>query len=269
MKIIEKYIQGKKGNLSECEDGLVITDKLVAVIDGVTAKGEKIFDSLTSGAFARKILSETLSKEGIDKLNAEELFSKLSQVLKGSAEMFYDNIEYTDYPRAAVIVFNSLYNEIWCYGDCQCIINSELFSHEKDIDKLTSKLRAFYLEKALLDGDSEDDFYTEDIGRKKIMDVLKSQLSFENKNIPFGYPILNGFDINSDMIVKYKVVAGDEVILSSDGYPFLENSLEKSEEKLSYLLRNDPHCFRIYKTTKGINKENLSFDDRCYCKFIV
>ena len=269
LKIIEKYIFGKKGNLFECEDALVITDNLVAVIDGVTAKGNKTFDGLTSGAFARSVLSEVLCLSGVEKLNCEELFLKLSQNLKERSEKFYGNLEYTDYPRAAVIVYNSIYNEIWSYGDCKCMINGNLYDHEKEIDVQLSEKRALYLEEALKKGYKEDDFYTEDVGRKGIMSDLKNQLELENKSVLLGYPIINGISVNADMIVRYKVSAGDEVVLSSDGYPFLENTLVKSEKKLSYVLENDPLCFRIYKSTKGLNKGNFSFDDRCYCRFLV
>ena len=26
-------------------------------------------------------------------------------------------------------IYNSYYNEIWCYGDCQCIINGKFYPH--------------------------------------------------------------------------------------------------------------------------------------------
>lgn len=269
MKIIEKYIFGKKGNPAECEDGLVITENFIAVVDGVTAKGTKKFEDLSSGAFARKALCDLLMSSGIEKLNSQELFSKLSIVLREASEKCYKDIEYNEYPRAAVIVYNSHYNEIWSYGDCQCMINGTLYNHEKDIDKLTSELRAFYLEYALLNGYKTEDISSDDIGRKRILDDLRTQLIFENKNVPFGYPVINGSSVNPDMIVRHKVEKNDEIVLASDGYPFLEKTLSDSEEKLSYVLKNDPMCFRIYKTTKGVIEGNFSFDDRCYCRFTV
>lgn len=269
MQIIEKYIFGKKGNPVECEDGLVITDNLIAVVDGTTDKGTKKFENLSSGAYARKVLCQTLMSPGIDELNCEELFSRLSADLKNNSDKCHADIEYGEYPRAAVIVYNRKYNEIWSYGDCQCIINGTLYNHEKDVDKLTSELRALYLELALLNGYSMDDISSDDVGRKGILDILKKQFMLENKNVAFGYPVINGFGINYDMIVRHKVQDGDEVVLSSDGYPFLENTLAESEAKLSYVLENDPMCFRIYKTTKGIVEGNYSFDDRTYCKFVV
>ena len=66
----------------------------------------------------------------------------------------------------------------------------------------------------------------------------------------------------------YDIPAGTEIILASDGYPYLENTLEASESKLKYILENDPLCYTLYKSTKGIQKGNVSFDDRSYVRFV-
>lgn len=269
MKIIERFILGKKGNPELCEDGLVITENIIAVVDGATAKGAKEFDSLPSGAFARKVICDILSSPGADRLCCEELIRTLSDALRKRSDECYSNLEYSEYPRASVIVYNRHYSEIWAYGDCQCIVHGTLHTHEKKVDTLISELRAFYLEAALTEGDEFEDFAVNDVGRERILGDIKKQFVFENKACAYGYPVINGFGIRPKMIVRYKVEAGDEVVLASDGYPFLKDTLAESESCLQDVLENDPMCFRIYKTTKGVAKGNLSFDDRCYCRFIV
>lgn len=269
MNILEQYIQGKKGNPAECEDGLVVRDTLIAAVDGATAKGTKTFDGMASGAFARAILCNTLSQPEIEKFSAQELFSLLSQRLDEETKKHYSELEFHERPRISAVIYNDLYKEVWSYGDCQCIINGELYNHEKSIDVLFSETRAFYIEHALLSGHTIEDLLQNDIARKMILENLPKQFDFENKNIPFGYSVINGFPINPDMIVRHKVKDGDEIVLASDGYPLLKGTLKESEEHLEYVLKNDPLCFRIYKTTKGMSKGNLSFDDRCYCRFTV
>ena len=269
MNVIEKFIIGKKGNLTDCEDGLVITNSIIAVVDGATSKTQRKFNNLSSGIFAKEVICNILKQTNIENLNSEELFSKLSFALKENSEKFHKDLNLDEYPRACVIIYNSLYHEIWCYGDCQCIINGELHTHDSAIDALNSQLRAFYLEYALLEGCNIYELSNNDIGRKGIYDNLKMQYMFENKDVPFGFSVLNGQPINPKMIVRYKVKENDEIVLSSDGYPFLKNTLEESEKQLENVLKNDPMCFSIYKTTKGIINGNCSFDDRCYCKFIV
>ena len=89
MELIEQFICGKKGSLAECEDGIVITDFLLAVIDGATSKSDKRFMGKTGGAFAKDILSRELLQPGVEKLSAEELFSALSLAIKEQSEALY------------------------------------------------------------------------------------------------------------------------------------------------------------------------------------
>ena len=60
-----------------------------------------------------------------------------------------------------------------------------------------------------------------------------------------------------------------EIVLASDGYPFLMPTLQESEERLADLLRDDPLCISIYKASKGLMQGNKSFDDRSYVRFTV
>ena len=55
--------------------------------------------------------------------------------------------------------------------------------------------------------------------------------------------------------------------MASDGYPVLKETLEETEEALKIVLETDPLCFRQYKSAKGLQKGNNSFDDRTYIKF--
>lgn len=70
------------------------------------------------------------------------------------------------------------------------------------------------------------------------MGNLKKQFMFENRNVPYGYPVL-------------------------------QRTLADSEAKLEEVLEQDPLCFRMYKTTKGLVEGNVSFDDRSYLRFRV
>ena len=52
MNIIEQFILGKKNDPSICEDGIVITDDFIAVLDGVTAKSNRTFWGKSGGRAA-------------------------------------------------------------------------------------------------------------------------------------------------------------------------------------------------------------------------
>lgn len=63
-------------------------------------------------------------------------------------------------------------------------------------------------------------------------------------------------------------VSSSEIVLASDGYPFLKPTLAASEAALAEQIANDPHNIRSFIATKGIVEGNKSFDDRTYIRFV-
>lgn len=268
MKIIEHFLCGKKDIPDTCEDGLVIGKHLIAVIDGVTSKGIRLWDGKASGHYAKCILADYLQQD-IERQSAVELLANLDHVLREKVQSRAEYLSSTEYPRASIILYNDIYKEIWSYGDCQCRINEEIHTHSKKIDQLNADMRAFYLEYQILQGIDVTALGLNDLGRKSIEKNLLMQFAFENKPGYFGYPVLNGMGIEESMIKYYPVSEGDTIVLASDGYPVLKRNLNECEEELDYIKQNDPLCFRLYRSTKGIQQGNISYDDRAFCSFVV
>ena len=155
MRVIESMLRGKYRDQLLCEDGIFIGDKIVAVIDGVTSRGKLLWNGGSSGRFAKDMLCEYLrSNEGeLAEMSAEECFLRLNHVLAERGRevhpSLYEGVPSADrlaeYPRACVILFNSVAGEIWSYSDCQCRIGKELHCEEKEVDRLLSELRAFVI----------------------------------------------------------------------------------------------------------------------------
>lgn len=265
MKIVEYYIQGKVDNVVN-EDGIFISDKIVAVIDGVTTKSDNLYDSFKSGKIAKDILLNTLEK--IDaKMPLEETFLILNSALKKYHDSYGKEREYFS---AQIIVYNDYYKEIWNFGDCNCMINNTFHNHDKFYDTITSNARILYNESRLKEGYTINDLLENDLGAEYIKPLLQAQYLFDNDSDSiFGYPILNGNNIDTNKVNVYKLNIGDEVILASDGYPIIENTLKKSEDFLKKVLEEDPLCMNLYKSMKGLKQGNISYDDRAYIRFIV
>ena len=63
MNVIEKSIIGKKSQ-EACEDGLVVTDDFIAVIDGSTSKTPKHLNpEMKNGRYAMMLISEYIRQE--------------------------------------------------------------------------------------------------------------------------------------------------------------------------------------------------------------
>ena len=264
MRTIEYCNEGKKGPVL-CEDALFVSGYLAVVIDGVTTKGGRLFDGKKSGRMARDVLIGALEEnEKLYQLPAAEFLKFLNDALADSVARYKDTMLKKDYPRAGIIVYNAACSEIWSYGDCQGMIDGRFLDYSKYIDEVNSAVRAMYIEAALINGASLSDISKDDVGRTAILKNLELQFEFENIPGPFGYPVLNGLNFNEEMIRIEKVPDGSEVVLASDGYPVLKATLRESENELRRLLETDPLCFREYRSTKGLEFGNSSFDDRTY-----
>ena len=170
VQIIEQFICSKYPDQKKCEDGLFISNDFIAVIDGVTSKGEltwpdgseggSVFLSpMTSGRYAREILAQALKtmEPGIDAASAMEYLNQaLAKAGSGRREFLRDHPE--ERLQAVVILYSCEKREVWAFGDCQCLIGDTLHSHGKEIDGLVAEIRCLYNQAELILGGSEDDF---------------------------------------------------------------------------------------------------------------
>lgn len=125
------------------------------MIDGVTSHGTLLWHGGSSGRFAKDVLYEYLRlyEDELAEMSAEECFHRLNCVLAERGREVYPTLyegvlaadRLAEYPRACVILFNSVAGEVWSYGDCQCRISEELHCEEKEVDRLLSELRAFVI----------------------------------------------------------------------------------------------------------------------------
>ncbi len=265
MQIIEKFIKGKTNNDKLCEDGFIVKEHIVAVVDGVTAKGVHLWDGMKSGCAAKEIILEFLNSD-VENLSPYEMLDALNESLKNRYFRDFDEIVPEEQLRASIILYNDIYKEVWSYGDCSCMINGVLHSHKKKIDKENAIARAFILNKAIQNGLSIKDLLRHDVGRESIADNLKKQFFYENKPGVYGYPVLNGNGVYFPFLIRYAIEPNSEIILATDGYPKLFRTLYDSEQYLLKKLKEDPLCMF---TTKGVAEGNNSYDDRCYCKILV
>jgi glycerophosphoryl diester phosphodiesterase len=60
-----------------------------------------------------------------------------------------------------------------------------------------------------------------------------------------------------------------EIVLATDGYPFLCKTLAESEDRLNRQREEDPLNIGEFQATKAFHPDNKSFDDRTYIRFQV
>ena len=295
MKIIESSIIGKKSP-EACEDGMVVTDDFIAVIDGSTSKTPKHLNpDMKNGRYAMMLISEYIREE----LKAD---ASVDDFCQGVTAYIYNKVyeklgveeRLKKHPEerltASAILYSRTRNEVWMVGDCQAIIAGKLYENGKPYEEKIARKRVELIEQGLSPAEA----------RKQIEPLLiKAMLSGQNQT----YTVIDGFPIYREGVkvvsvsdsssVQDSVPASDscsvqdpvscsdsvsasdtipssssEIVLASDGYPFLKPTLAASEAALAEQIANDPQNIHSFIATKGIVEGNKSFDDRTYIRFV-
>ena len=172
-------------------------------------------------------------------------------------------------PQAVLVVYSRMRREVWCFGDCQCMIGGRLYRKTTVMDELTAGVRSAYNQLELAAGKTLKELAEHDTGREYIMPLLVGECRFANGDGEYSYDVLDGFPIHEEHTRVYPVRPGEEVVLASDGYPELFGSLAESEAVIREVKETDPMCMFRFKGPKGIAPGFHSFDDRTYLRFVL
>ena len=289
MRIIESSIIGKKSQ-KECEDGLVVSGSFIAVIDGSTSKTpRRISPDMRNGRYAMKLIAEYISRSlppdatvgdfcrGVTAYIRRKVYEPqglVGRLLRHPEERL----------TASAIVYSDRRRELWLVGDCQALAGGRLYDNAKPYEQEIARRRVSLIAQGVPPAEA----------RKRIEPLLiEAMLTGQNKTYAVidGFPIymdgvgvvpIDGLSPSSADIHKHKssspvapthessspVAYTHDIVLASDGYPFLKPTLADSEAALAHLVAADPQCIRHFIATKGIVAGNRSFDDRTYVRFV-
>jgi glycerophosphoryl diester phosphodiesterase len=268
----EQFLASKTGHSETCEDAIYLGPHFVAVIDGATAKTERRWNGETAGKVAARLIRETLDHIPADATHLQAfdlIISAIYQFYEAQNMVEVITADPVQRLMAAVAIVSFLRKEVWFVGDCQCLLDQRHIMQKKSVDRIASEARAMFLEAELLRGVTIEALCQHDTGRAFILPLLQRQSYFQNNPAADGYEyiVVDGFPIPAEkLLVRLIPPNTATIILASDGYPILKESLEESERALQEILHDDPLLFRKYKSTKGVQEGHVSFDDRAYVK---
>jgi len=268
---IAYFIESKKGagekNNAVCEDGLFFNDHYLAVFDGATDKSGKSYDGKKGGRVSRDIIQGVFQELPPNTDKAEilkRINDKYQEFYKANTDIDFAK-EPVFRPTATLIWYNLDTNELVAIGDSKARIDGTNYNDEaKLVDILNSDLRVKVI-KTL--GLTDDQVRADDVGRFYILPLLQRQAEFQNNpQAPeaFQFWAIDGFPIPPEKLRVWKFDKAPQTIeLSSDGYETYppEATIDSYEKTLKEELASDP--MRItHPSTKGVSKDNYSFDDR-------
>lgn len=130
MQIIEKSVVAKNPK-KKSEDGIVVTNDFVAVIDGSTSKSDYRHSWLHSnGRYAMLLVSRYISHMPKTTTSEEFMRGVTAYIRKHyKKSMLQRLVEHPeDRLTCSAVIYSRLNREIWMIGDCQCMINGELLT---------------------------------------------------------------------------------------------------------------------------------------------
>ena len=140
---------------------------------------------------------------------------------------------------------------------------STYYDNPKPSEQILAEERAAIIRSSPL---PHDHFLDDDTARQAIIPHMLETMQNQNRT----YSVIDGFPIPEQHV---RVVTLDfqpwEIVLASDGYPFLCPTLAESEARLDHQRTTDPLNIGDFKATKAFAHGNNSFDDRAYIRFRV
>jgi len=265
MEIIEQSINAKHPS-KKSEDGIVVTRDYIALIDGSTSKTDRRYSLFRSnGRYCMQLISRYV-RRAKGNLSCQQFCQGVTRAIA----RHYSKSDWqrlTEHPEerltASVIVYSRLNREIWMIGDCQCLVGGTYYDNPKPYEQELAERRAAIISQS---PEPKESFLTHDTAREAIIPRMLETMQQQNKT----YAVVDGFPIPPNCV---RVITLDfepwEVVLASDGYPFLAPTLAESEERLALQRKNDPLNIGEFKATKAFMEGYNSFDDRAYIRFRV
>ena len=166
----------------------------------------------------------------------------------------------------SAIIFCRVCREVWMIGDCQCLIGTEYYDNPKPYEDELAAMRADEVKRQLAEGKTKDDLLRHDTARDVIIPRMIETMHQQN----ITYSVIDGFHIPREHV---RIITLDfrpwEIVLASDGYPFLCPTLAESESRLYQQRTDDPLNIGAFKATKAFHPDFNSFDDRSYVRLKV
>ena len=277
MQIIEQSVVPKSPD-RKSEDGIVVTDDFIAVIDGSTSKTKRRHCPwMSNGRYAMRLISRYIRRMPAS--------SSCHDFCKGVTAYIHRHYKYPllpfltprsrmqrvmDYPEerltASTIIYSRMRREVWMVGDCQCLANGEYYDNPKPYEQRLAELRGERVRELLAQGVTQEQQLESDPARQVVIAPLLETMKNQNKT----FAVIDGFRIAEQLVPVYTLDFQPwELVFASDGYPWLCPTLAESEEKLRQQRETDPLNIGAFKATKAFLKGNNSFDDRSYIRFKV
>ena len=225
---------------------------------------------MSNGRYAMLIVSRYIRRMPAD-ISCQQFCKGVTRAIARHYWLRFPKQRMAEHPEerltASAVIYSRRRHEVWLVGDCHCLIGGQYYDNPKPYEQQLAEMRAQKVESLLAEG------YTESQLRQRFdpaREVMIPTMLKVMKNQNITYAVIDGFPIPQRLV---PVITLDfqpwDIVLASDGYPFLAPTLAETEALLEEQCKNDPLNIGTFKATKAFVEGNNSFDDRSYIRFQV
>ncbi len=275
----ESFTMGKSGDPLGGEDRYVVAEHFIGVLDGVTSRGRAVEEGLklnggTAGRFAATHLAAAIGELHPDVTAVDAVAQLSSGLSRAMQEQGLSDPEAWGWPAAAsTAIYSAARSEVWRIGDAHVAINGvPLPGNPTPLDVPALGFRACVLEALIAAGARVEDLVLDDPTWEMLLPLLELQHHLRNHDESenrFAYGLIDGRPVPERFIQVHPVPRGCEIVLTTDGYISPAATLELAEAELASVLTNDPLLFRLHQGFKPLQPGTVSYDDRCYVRFLT
>lgn len=268
MEVLETFVRSKTGDHQHCEDVIAVTDHFVAVFDGASDVDRRTYDGVSGGRLAAETAARAVSGLPAD-ADMDQAVRQLSEALAARNALGEDLPLQpgVDRPATTLLVYSPYRRELWRIGDSGFAIDGAVSLPDKPVDELAYGLRAAYTTALLAGGAEAAELTVEDPGFELLKPFYRAQRNLVNRVVPYGYGALDGSDVPAGFVECIDVPReAEELVLVTDGYPFIRESLEQTEADLAALIERDPLGIREWVRPAAVGPALEAFDDRAWVR---
>ena len=263
-----------KNPAQRSEDGIIVTPDFIAVIDGSTSKSQRRCHRLpltarrstSNGELAMLTVAATIKTMPAATTCHQFCHAATLALRRRYVKSLLPHLAQHPEDRltASAIVFSRLHRQLWLVGDCQCLVDGLHFDNPKPYEEQLARQRADLIRSVT---GRQPTVADADAARQAIIPHMLQAMQQQNKT----YSVLDGFPVAMNHVQTVTLsLQPHQLVLATDGYPFLLPTLDRSEALLQQQLSEDPlNIGPRFMATKALMPGYNSFDDRAYIRFDI
>lgn len=264
IEVLERFSRGKASEGGYTEDRLIETPHHCGVLDGSRGPGYPGAEVVTA------ILDRAV--DDIAALPPDIDLPALVERLNAIASEEKTRAGIVDFRATGGFVFclySAAHQQVWRVGDCKFRMAGRTHDRLWPAEETSARARALILRAWQLDGASAKDIMARPDYDGIINTMLAHQAQFLNRaDHPLSFGAIMGLPVPLGHLERHPSEAG-ELVITSDGYPVLADTLAETEAALADLLARDPLCIQDNLQCKGLGLGRVSFDDRAFLRVRV